>query len=105
MQGLEALRRSRSRALPQALGHPRIGISRYSQRARERGFRAFRPSIRIGAQRLYKALRSPQGGTMPVLPQLAVVTDDPSSIACDALVVGAYSEGGSFVLADAAATI
>ena len=35
---------------------------------------------------------------MPALPQLAVVSDGPTSIACDALLVGAFSEGGSFSL-------
>lgn len=35
---------------------------------------------------------------MSALPQVAVVTEEPSSIACDALVVGAFSEGGSFAL-------
>ena len=35
---------------------------------------------------------------MSAMPQVAVVTEEPSSIACDALIVGAFSEGGSFAL-------
>ena len=40
---------------------------------------------------------------MPTLPDLAAVTDDPVSLTCDALVVGAFADGGSFAL-DAPAT-
>ena len=42
---------------------------------------------------------------MSGLPQVAVVTEEPSSIACDALIVGAFSEGGSFVLEGPGAAI
>jgi leucyl aminopeptidase len=41
---------------------------------------------------------------MPGLPQLSVVSDDATAVTCDALVVGAFSDGGSFTL-DATATI
>ena len=39
---------------------------------------------------------------MTALPQLVAVTEEPRSLACDALVVGAFSEGGAFALDDVA---
>lgn len=42
---------------------------------------------------------------MPRSPQLVAVTDDPSSLACDALAVGAYAKSGSFELDEAAIRI
>jgi leucyl aminopeptidase len=42
---------------------------------------------------------------MPRSPQLVAVTDDPSSLDCDALVVGAFAEDGSFELGDPATQI
>lgn len=42
---------------------------------------------------------------MPALPQLAVVSDEPRSLACDALIVGAFSEDGSFTLDPSGASV
>lgn len=42
---------------------------------------------------------------MPGLPQLAVVNEDATTVACDALVVGAFSDGASFKLDDTAAGV
>jgi leucyl aminopeptidase len=42
---------------------------------------------------------------MPGLPQLAVVSDEPTSLACDALIVGAFSVDGSFALDPAGAAV
>ena len=42
---------------------------------------------------------------MSGLPQVAVVTEEPSSISCDALLVGAFSEGGSFTLEGAGGAV
>lgn len=42
---------------------------------------------------------------MSALPQVVVVTEEPTSISCDVLLVGAFSEGGSFALEGAGAAI
>ena len=60
----------------------------------------------VDPERLYKGSFEPiQGGSMSASPQLSVSGDAATSASCDALLVGAFSDSGSFAFSSTGATV